>query len=129
MSRASEVALALMCKMCVKEVWRRNKRMGSGGSLWLLGGNCVPAAAGWQITHQVIQLCPTSGGTAAASLLYSWQRCRPAHGRGTWDRRRLSGLLSPTVTQQVCTYTKRLQGLLSRFGKISIDLKPRALPE
>lgn len=50
------------------------------------------------------------------------------HGGGaeTWGT---CVLLSPTVTQQVCTYTKRHQGLLSFFGKFSTDFKMRAVHE
>lgn len=53
----------------------------------------------------------------------------PAHGGGTGARRLLCGSLAPARTQQLCTYTKGLQGLLSCFGKSSADLKTRALPE
>lgn len=102
-----QVTLALMRTGCVKEVWRRSKRMGSSRSLWLLGGTCVPAAAGYQITHQAVQLHPTSGvlgrqeeGIVAASLLYSWQKCWYVGGEA-WDMKHFCALLSPTVTQRI----------------------------
>ena len=86
---ASEVASALMCKMYVKEVWRRNKRMGSSRSLWLLGGTRVPATAGWQITPPGYPAVPNKWGPGQAGgvdggCIAALQPAEvPVHGRGT----------------------------------------------
>lgn len=123
---------------CARCVWRR---YGAGTKGWAAVGVC----GSWEgpvCHHQQSGRLPTrpsscakqwgpgqagggDGGCIAALQLTEL----PAHGRGTWDRRHLRGSLSPTVAQQACTQTKRLERLLSCFGKNSINMKTRALPK